>query len=148
MSDESYTLFQLVNKDSRYPIESYLFVRDSLRFASDILEMGTEGPADICLDMDQQTNNRIERHMTGQELCEAIRQFALGQFGFMTKVVFSEWGIRSTSDLGNIVYNMIDAGLMRKSDSDRRSDFDDVYDFQVEFDTNFEIAGVPVPPRS
>ena len=148
MPDESYPLFQLIKKDPRYPLEAYMFVREALRFASDVLEMGTQTSGELNLDMDTPSaSKRVERHMSGQELCEAIRQFSLNQFGYMSKVVLNEWGIFSTSDFGNIVYNMINAGLMRKSDNDRRSDFENVYDFDTEFDTNFEIAHVPSPRR-
>ncbi len=149
MTEESFPLFQVLKKDTRYPLEAYIFIRESLRFAADVLELGTESPnTDQPVEAEEAIQEAAEKHMTGQQLCEAIRQFALNQFGYMSKVVLSEWGIRSTSDFGNIVYNMIGAGLMRKSESDRRSDFDDVYDFESEFDAKFEIANVPVPPRA
>lgn len=81
----------------------------------------------------------VERHLTGQQLCEAIRQYALLQYGYMAKSVLNAWGIQSTSDFGSIVYNMIDIGLMKKSDDDRREHFDNVYDFQKALVEEFEI---------
>src|SRR5262249_56576555 len=72
---------------------------------------------------------RPSGHVTGQELCESLRRLALRQFGLMAETVLSHWGIRSTSDIGDIVYNMIATGDLEKTPSDSRSDFDDVFDF-------------------
>ncbi|MCA9215358.1 MAG: hypothetical protein KDB27_19970, partial [Planctomycetales bacterium] len=83
--------------------------------------------------------NPDERHLTGQQLCEASRRYAIEQFGLLAKVVLNSWGIQSTGDLGEIVYNMIDAELMKKSSGDRREDFDDVFDFTAAFEEEFEI---------
>ena len=81
-----------------------------------------------------------ERHVTGQQLCEAIRQYAVGQYGMLAKNVLNEWGIRSTSDFGEIVFNLIDIGQMKKTDSDRREDFDDVFDFDEGLQRSFRIS--------
>lgn len=70
-----------------------------------------------------------ERHVTGQDLCEAIRQYALAQYGLLARSVLGHWGVHSTDDFGEIVFNLIDIGQMRKTDSDRREDFANVYDF-------------------
>ena len=83
---------------------------------------------------------RVERHLTGQQLCEASRRYALEQYGLMARVVLSSWGIRSTADLGEIVYNLIRVDLMKKSDRDRREDFEDVFDFETGLDKGFEFT--------
>lgn len=70
-----------------------------------------------------------ETHLSGRELCEAVRQYALQQYGFLARQVLANWGINSTSDLGEIVYNLIRIDVFKKSPSDRREDFNDVYDF-------------------
>ena len=57
----------------------------------------------------------------------------------MAKVVLNNWGVLSTSDFGEIVYNMIRIGLMRKSESDQREDFDNVFDFDEAFQQRYEI---------
>ena len=80
-----------------------------------------------------------QRHVTGQELCEAIRRFALQQFGLMAKTVLNSWGVYKTGDFGEIVFNMIKIGRMRKTPHDRREDFDEVYDFETAFDEEFRI---------
>ena len=58
----------------------------------------------------------------------------------MARIVLKNWGIDSTSGFGDIVYNMIEIGLMKKSDQDRRSHFDDVYEFEAAFDEQFQIS--------
>jgi uncharacterized repeat protein (TIGR04138 family) len=138
--DEDLSLVQLVRRDRRYPLDAYLFVRDALSYAADILAMGSESVTDV------ETGDapRLEHHLTGQELCEALRIFALNQFGLMSPVVLKNWGISSTGDFGEIVYNMIDAGLMKKSQGDRRSHFDDVYDFNSAFDDDFKFCRLKI----
>lgn len=76
---------------------------------------------------------REQCHVTGQQLCEGIRQYALAQFGLMSKVVLNSWGVYSTSDFGEIVYNLIKVGVLKKSPRDRRAHFDAVYDFDEAF---------------
>ncbi len=76
-----------------------------------------------------------QRHVTGQQLCEGIREYAISQFGLMSKVVLNSWGIQTTSDFGEIVYNLIRVGVLKKSSRDRRSHFNDVYDFEEAFDS-------------
>ena len=83
---------------------------------------------------------RRPRHVSGQDLCQALRQLAHEQYGLMAKLVLASWGIRSTSDFGEIVYNLIKIGEMSKSDGDRREDFDDVYDFDQAFVREFAIT--------
>lgn len=129
-------LLQLITEDTRYPLEAYQFVRDALAYAQEILQMGRPAPP-AKSDADE------ERHLTGQELCEAARQYAIQQYGMLALVVLKNLGIHSTSDIGEIVYNLIRVKLMKKSPTDRREDFNDVYDFAEAFNdpTTFtEIA--------
>lgn len=70
-----------------------------------------------------------ERHVTGQQLCEAIRQYAIQQYGMLAKNVLNEWGVRNTGDFGEIVFNLIEIGQMKKTEHDRREDFENVFDF-------------------
>lgn len=141
MSQQPHPILQLLRDDPRYKIDAYQFVRDALGYAQDVLAMGAETPTDLSeqeeADEDQP---RVEAHLTGQQLCEAIRSYAQEQYGLMAKTVLNNWGIHSTSDFGSIVYNLIDIGLMRKSKEDRREDFDDVYDFETAFRQDFQIT--------
>ena len=67
--------------------------------------------------------------MTGQEVCHAARRLALRTYGAMALTVLEQWGIRSTSDIGEIVFNLIASGDLTKTPEDQRSDFDGVFDF-------------------
>lgn len=140
MPDEILPLQQLLREDNRYPLEAYVFLREALAYASDILHLGSDAPLEPELEISASpSSGTAERHLTGQELCQAIRLYAVKQFGYMAKTVLNHWGINSTSDFGNIVYNMIGVGLMKKSSDDRRTHFDDVYDFDDVFEKQFEM---------
>jgi uncharacterized repeat protein (TIGR04138 family) len=77
------------------------------------------------------------RHITGQELLNGIRDYALAQFGPMAITVFEEWGIRKCPDFGEIVFNMVEIGLLAKTESDTRADFEGGYDFDDVFRKSF-----------
>ena len=66
--------------------------------------------------------------MSGRELLEGVRDLALEEFGLMARVVFRLWGIEQTDDFGEIIFNLIDAKLLSKTESDSRADFHDVFD--------------------
>lgn len=144
MSSEPYSLQQLIGKDPRYPVDAYLFIREALAFAADTAEL-VATDADCDLSEEDMEKSRRERHLSGQELCEAIRQYALKQYGFMAKLVLNRWGVHQTSDFGEIVYNMIDVGIMKKSSRDQRSHFDDVYEFGKAFENEFKICPMNRP---
>jgi uncharacterized repeat protein (TIGR04138 family) len=137
-------LFALLKKDRRYPLEAYHFVQEALTFAQDVLEMGAYVDAPAAVDDEEEeepeTEAEASKHLTGQQLCEAIRQYAVEQYGYMALVVLKDWGITTTSDFGEIVYNLIGIGSMKKSARDRREDFDDVYDFDEVFRKQFQIT--------
>jgi uncharacterized repeat protein (TIGR04138 family) len=128
-------LQRLLQQDKRYKREAYLFVHEALNYAQRVLKMGSP----ITPEQGRAGGTREQRHLTGQQLCEAIRQYALEQFGYLARVVLKSWGIHSTSDFGEIVYSLIEIGYMNKSKSDRREDFDNVYDFREAFERDFEI---------
>lgn len=78
-------------------------------------------------------------HISGPELLDGIRELALQHYGLMTLSVFGEWGVQCTADFGQIVFELIDAGEMRKTDEDHLEDFVDVYDFHKAFVDNYQI---------
>lgn len=123
-------LISVLKRDRRYKFEAYEFVREALAYAQNVMQL--EGGEPVGSDPE-------ERHLTGQQLCSASREYAIEQYGLLAKVVLNSWGILSTGDLGEIVYNMIGAQMMKKSPADRREDFDDVFDFEVAFEQEFEI---------
>lgn len=140
--DPSHPLFQLLQSDRRYTLDAYLFVLEALTFAQESLGLGEEPKAEE-VDPPQPPapekksgkgkKRQAERHVSGQQLCEAARLYALQQYGYLAPTVLGTWGIRATDDLGEIVFNMIDIGQMRKTRSDKREDFHDVYAFSDAF---------------
>jgi uncharacterized repeat protein (TIGR04138 family) len=91
----------------------------------------------------EELEHEAGRHVTGRQLCEAIRLYALEQFGYLAKAVLNHWGIERTGDFGEMVYNLIALGQMRKTKDDRREDFDNVFDFDQGFRGSFRIN----PPK-
>ncbi|MFN0052039.1 MAG: Minf_1886 family protein [Planctomycetales bacterium] len=78
-------------------------------------------------------------HISGQELLEGIREFALLQFGLMARTVFHCWGIHATEDFGRMVFELVERGEMRKTDGDQLSDFFDVFDFTTALEDEYRI---------
>ncbi len=142
MLDPSHPLAQLLNRDRRYRLDAYAFVEEALGYAHEALGMGRpkeseeeEQPSDE----PPAGKHQPERHLTGQELCEAIRQYAVEEFGYLAKSVLNSWGVYKTRDFGNIVFNLIEINRMKKTRDDRLEDFDDVYDFDVAFRKSFHF---------
>ncbi len=131
MNEQSFeeTVSRICEKDLTYDMEAYYFIRDALGYATRKFERTPDN-----------------RHVTGKQLCEAIREFALQEFGPISHLVLTEWGLNRTGDFGEIVYNMINEGVFGKSENDRREDFEDVFDFETAFLKPFEPKGPTAPP--
>ncbi len=129
--DPNHPLADLLERDQRYPLDAYLFVLEALSFAQESLGMGEQEKSKDSLSGYEKKES--EKHVSGQDLCEAARQYAQQQYGYLATKVLSSWGIHATADFGEIVFNMIDMGQMRKTSDDRREDFHDVYCFQDAF---------------
>ena len=138
MTENQHPIFELLDQDKRYKLEAYQFVRDALSFAQEVLGLGKSQPQDDPPPLESES--LVEPHLTGQQLCEAVRQYSIEQFGYMAQMVLNNWGIRATGDVGEIVYNLIGIGLMKKSDTDCREDFENVFDFKQAFCNDFEIT--------
>jgi uncharacterized repeat protein (TIGR04138 family) len=80
------------------------------------------------------------RHISGRELAGGVRELALEQYGPMARTVLEHWGIHETGDVGDIVFALVEAGILIKQDEDTREDFEGVYDFDEAFRS-------PYPPR-
>jgi uncharacterized repeat protein (TIGR04138 family) len=139
---QQHPLVNLLREDSRYRLEAYQFVRDALSYAQEQIALEAETPDRSKSKRDEEDEEEAppDSHLTGQQLCEAMRRYALEQYGLMAQTVLNSWGIQSTSDVGNIVYNLINIGLMKKSATDRREDFDGVYDFDTALRLEFQIT--------
>ena len=123
----------LLEEDPRYTLEAYQFIREALQYAHEHVLGSPEATTTPSGEMKP-------RHITGQQLCEACRLYAIEQYGYLSKMVLAKWGVHSTSDFGEIVYNLIRIEQMRKSDSDQREDFDDLYTFDEAFEPDFALA--------
>ena len=138
MLDPAHPLAELLQRDRRYHFDAYVFIFEALRYAQEKLGMGRPQPS--IAEGEEADEPEGEQHVTGQELCEAIRQYALQQYGYMAKPVLNHWGIHSTGDFGEIVFNLIEIGQMRKTDHDRREDFENVFDFDSDLARNYQIT--------
>jgi len=107
----------ILKSDPRYTEQAYFFVRDALDHTVRQLEK--------------------HRHINGQELLGGIREYALKEYGPVTKRVLSEWGINECIDIGHIVFNLVNAGLLGKTEEDSLADFSDGYDFSEAFEQPF-----------
>lgn len=143
MLDPADPLAKLLREDKRYRLEAYIFVWEALKFAQSELSAAAGSSAEPepeASDDPEAEEAREEQHLTGQQLCEAIRRYGLEQYGFMAKTVFNSWGVFTTGDFGEIVFNFIAIGRMRKTEQDRREDFDDIFDFETGLVQDFKIT--------
>lgn len=135
-------LARVIAGDPRYSIEAYAFVLEALNHAKHQKLKGKAQGSDKDRgaeprrgrDRDAESSSKkspVSGHVTGRALCEAARKLALRQYGLLAATVLGHWGVRSTSDIGDIVYNLIAAGDLEKTPSDSRSDFDNVFDFET-----------------
>jgi len=109
----------IVRNDPRYDKGAYEFVRVALDHTfADLLK---KQPA------------RSSQHISGRELLEGIRDFALDQYGPMAMPLFRQWGISKSRDFGEIVFNLVEYNVFGKTDTDSMADFDDSYDFEEAF---------------
>lgn len=139
MLDPTHPIAKLLKEDRRYKIDAYAFVFEALNYAHTQLGMGAERPA-LSEEEGEEGGRETERHLSGRQLCEAIRQYALEQYGYMAKSVLNSWGVKSTGDFGEIVFSLISIGQMRKTPEDKREDFDDVFDFETGLRQSFKIT--------
>ncbi|MBI4410682.1 MAG: hypothetical protein HY561_13300 [Gemmatimonadetes bacterium] len=77
------------------------------------------------------------RHISGRELAEGVRDLAIERFGPMARTVLEYWGVQSTADLGEMVFALVDAGILLKQEGDAPEDFRDVFDFEEAFERNY-----------
>ncbi len=118
-------------KDPRYHREAYLFVREGLDHTQKLISKDSGGSL---------------RHVSGQELLAGIRDFALAQYGPMTLTLLEEWGIRTCEDFGELVFNMVETGLLAKTKDDSRADFANGYNFYDAFRKPFLPSDQPSTP--
>jgi uncharacterized repeat protein (TIGR04138 family) len=108
----------VVARDPRYQPEAYHFLREALDHTQNAVRKANRGQM---------------RHVSGQELLAGIRAYALEQYGPMALTLLREWGLHRCEDFGELVFNLVDAGVLSKTDTDSRADFANGYDFEEAF---------------
>jgi uncharacterized repeat protein (TIGR04138 family) len=108
----------ILQRDDRYDSGAYFFLQDAL---------------DFTLKRAKEENNGENRHVSGGELLLGFRDFARQEFGPMSLTLLNEWGVTSCSDVGEMVFHLIEEGMFGKQDSDSREDFNEVFEFEGAF---------------
>lgn len=111
------TLGQLQRRNPRFAVEAYVFVLGGLQRRLTELD--------------------CPRHISGVELAGAVRDLAIERFGLLARVVLEHWGVHSTEDIGEIVFLLVDHGVLTKEETDRREDFADVFSFEEVFESEY-----------
>lgn len=116
---------QIVRRDSRYLPGAYHFLREALDFTLELVIRREGG---------------LGRHVKGKELLEGVRDYALQEYGPLACTVLGQWGIKSGTDVGNLVFNLIDEGVFSKEDSDSIHDFEGVMNLKNALEESFKPA--------
>jgi uncharacterized repeat protein (TIGR04138 family) len=127
-------VIHMIRKDDpRYARGAYYFLRQALDFS--LKEMSRRG------DLGQ------SNHLSGQQLLEGIRLFALEQYGPMARAVLEHWGVKNCRDFGNIVFNLVACRVLGKTDQDSPDDFNGGYDFKTAFEAPYRSSIKPTIKR-
>ncbi len=110
---------KICQQDSRYKPDAYEFLMEALFFTQKTLKK--------------------PYHVSGKELLEGIRSLVLERFGPMSLTVLKHWGVKKTVDFGEIVFNLVNSGLLKKTEEDKISDFKDAYDFKEAFVEGYKL---------
>jgi len=109
-------------REPRFDERAYLFVLAALEFCQQRLDE--------------------RRHITGRELALACRDLALDRFGVMARLVLEHWGVRRSADIGDVVFTLVDLGLLMSQPTDSRDEFVEVFDFDRAFEREYPWSGV------
>ncbi|MEO0102845.1 MAG: Minf_1886 family protein [candidate division WOR-3 bacterium] len=112
-------LEEIRRKDKRYKLDAYLFVFEALEYTQKIFKRSW--------------------HVTGRELLEGIKELAKIKYGRMAKAVLEDWGVKTTDDFGEIVFNLVEAKLLAKTEDDKKEDFHNLYSFDKVFVEDYQI---------
>ncbi|MFM7180292.1 MAG: Minf_1886 family protein [Verrucomicrobiales bacterium] len=122
---------QAAEKDPRYDVDAYLFLRDALDFTIAGVPRASQSRP---------------RHVRGPELLGGFRDLALREFGPLARTVLEIWGIHRCEDIGEMVFGLIEVGAFGKTEEDTRQDFANGYDFEDAFRKPFLPTGRPTRP--
>src|SRR5262245_50821907 len=123
------TVSDIVRRDSRYAYDAYEFLYRALRFTQDQLGIPPQPSG----------KEEAQRHVSGRQLLDGIRELAAREFGRMARVVLKNWGINQTEDFGNMVFNLVEAGLLYRRPEDTLDDFRNAYDLDEALVRDYEF---------
>ena len=126
---------EIIDEQGLYPREAFDFVRRGLSYTVERIHPEITDP-------------EASRHVSGQQLCEGLREFALMHWGLLARTVLRRWNIHRTEDFGTIVFTLVDGSEMSRTDADTIEDFRNVYDFATVFDSSYRIEGRSTESRS
>lgn len=162
-------LDQIVREVGRYVIDAFIFVQECISVATERVHgpmsppatdlaawMARKGvtpedlrrrwergdlPPDIANALRQLGGpEKMNRHVTGRQLCEVVRDVALEKWGLMARGVLARWGVHCTEDIGRIVFALVDNHWLQKQPTDTLADFDNVFSFAEAFDHAYKIV--------
>src|SRR4051794_32106621 len=113
-------LLEVALRDPRYAYEAYEFIFKALDHAQATLGQRVAAKGGEPAQGEQPVQN-----IKSQDLLDGIRSLALQEFGLMAQTVFRMWGVTSTEDFGRVVFNLVGAGLITKTDDETLDDFRD-----------------------
>lgn len=125
-SEDSKSLLTVIEELGLYPPEAFDFVQQGLTYTVSKVHGAVSDP-------------ELSRHVSGQQLCEGLRDFALMQWGLLASTVLRRWNIRTTFDFGRIVFALVDNGFMQKTEHDSIEDFRNVFPFDEAFEAAYRI---------
>jgi uncharacterized repeat protein (TIGR04138 family) len=130
-------ILDLCREDARFAYEAYEFVCDAVTFTQDRLGRARRDPASS---EPRRKSQSEESHVSGSELLRGTCDLAIREFGMMAPVVFKQWGVKTTDDIGEIVFKLIKAEQLSKSDRDDPDDFHDLFDLHQALTSGFELT--------
>ncbi len=125
-----------IARNAGYTVDAFLFVQRGLDFT--VKRIHGEEPARVTADLDEP--HHATRHVSGQQLCFGLRDFAKKEYGLLARSVLARWRITRSEDFGRIVFAMVDAGLMHKTPDDTLDDFINVFSFDEAFSNHLLLG--------
>jgi uncharacterized repeat protein (TIGR04138 family) len=127
-SEVQIDLKEIMDRAGGYSPLCFGFIRDGLSHTVEMVHGNPDDQTMLELGLADES-----RHVSGHELCIGLRDFAIDRYGMLARSVLNKWGIHYTRDFGNIIFAMVDAGLMRTTEEDTIDDFDSIYEFDEAF---------------
>jgi len=129
-------LEQIVEEVGLYPIEAYEFIHSGLAYTVQKIHGQIKDPKDPTT---VKKEEKKSYHVSGRDLSQGLREFALLRWGMLARTVLKRWNITRTEDFGRIVFALVENNHMSKTENDTIEDFKNVFDFATAFDENYRI---------